>query len=163
MDEFEARKRELLQPLLFEAGAALLDCQGFEYGIALILFHFSRLGHVGLDPQRMAMILENQDKKTLGKLITMLRKHVTLDEDLESALENALVARNILIHRILIDNIERVYNFDSRAELVKEIRALRAKVEYADKQLRPITIAMSHALDGLDQQSFEAEVKAVFT
>lgn len=163
MDEFEARKRELLKPLLFEAGAALLDCQGLEYGVALLLFHFARLGCVGLDPQKVSLILENQDKKTAGQLITMLKKHVTVSEDLELSLEDALVARNALIHRVLIDNIERVYNTETRAELVKEIRALRAKVKHADKKLQPFIYAFNEALDGLDQKSFEAEVKSSFT
>lgn len=37
MSELENEKRELLTPLLFEAGAALMDCQRFEHGIALFL------------------------------------------------------------------------------------------------------------------------------
>ena len=57
MDDFEAKKRELLQPVLFEAGAALMDCQGFEYGVALLLFHFGRLGTLGLDPDKLADVL----------------------------------------------------------------------------------------------------------
>ena len=30
MNEFEQRKKEVLQPIFFEAGAALYDCQAFD-------------------------------------------------------------------------------------------------------------------------------------
>jgi len=30
--------------VLIQAGLALLDCQGFEYGIGFLLFHLSRMG-----------------------------------------------------------------------------------------------------------------------
>jgi hypothetical protein len=42
MDEFDKKKKELLQLLMFEAGAALLDCQHLEYGVALLLHQFAR-------------------------------------------------------------------------------------------------------------------------
>ncbi|MFT4578699.1 MAG: hypothetical protein ACI9UO_001522, partial [Nitrospinales bacterium] len=44
MDEFEQKKREILQPIYFEAGAALFDCQAFEYGISYLLYLFARFG-----------------------------------------------------------------------------------------------------------------------
>jgi len=159
MDDFEARKKELFQPLLFEAGAALLDCQGFEFGIALLLFHFARLGTVGLDPKKVSLILENQDKKTAGQLIVLLEKHLTVSEGIETALEEALAARNTLVHRVLIDNIEQVTQAETRASLVRDIRALRTQVQKAAKLLRPFVLAFGEALDGVQQQEIEQEVR----
>lgn len=49
MDQFEKRKRKVLQPIFFEAGAALFDCQSFEYGIAYLLYLLARFGAGGLD------------------------------------------------------------------------------------------------------------------
>ena len=49
MDEFEKKKAELLQPLFFEAGAALMDCQTLEYGVAMLLYHLAMHGAPGLD------------------------------------------------------------------------------------------------------------------
>jgi len=80
MDDFEARKRELFSPLFFEAGAALMDCQWFEYGVALMLFHLGRIGNKGLDPGSLSRILDNKDTKTAGQLIIMLKKHVRVSE-----------------------------------------------------------------------------------
>jgi hypothetical protein len=163
MSEFEARKKELLRPLLFEAGAALMDCQGFEFGVGLLLFHLSRLGTTGLDPAKMSLILDDKEKKTAGQLISMLKKHVTVSEGIETALEEALAARNQLIHRVLIDNVERIPQAETRAALVKEVRALRSKVQKADKMLRPFVVAFNAALDGLNQQKLEQELKEMLS
>ena len=83
MNEFEKKKKELLRPLFFEAGAALFDCQGLELGIAMLLFHFSRMGAVGLKPDKIYSILENKDKKTLGQLIKIFKEHIKVSENIE--------------------------------------------------------------------------------
>jgi hypothetical protein len=158
-DDFEERKKELLRPVLFEAGAALLDCQGFEFGIALLLFHFSRLGTVGLQPEKVSLILDDKEKKTAGQLVAMLKKHVKVSEGIETALEEALIARNYLIHRILIDNVEKLERAESRAELVREIRKQRAKVRKVHERLGKFIMAFSEALDGRDQEKMERELR----
>ena len=53
-------------PLLIEAGAALGDCQKFEFGIVLLLDHLSRIGAEGLNPADIRLILNNETKKTAG-------------------------------------------------------------------------------------------------
>jgi hypothetical protein len=159
MDDFEKRKLELMQPLLIEAGASLYDCQHFEYGIALLLFHLSRVGTEGLDFAKMSLIMEDKEKHTAGALIKMLKKHVTVSPGIEDALEQALAARNLLIHRMLVDNVERLPAAESRAALVKEIRKLRAKVQKADTLLRPFIMGFSKTLDGVDERKFEAEFR----
>lgn len=158
-DDFEERKKKLLQPVLFEAGAALLDCQGLEFGIALLLFHFSRLGAVGLQPERVSQILDDKEKKTAGQLVAMLKKHVTVSKGIETALEEALVARNYLVHRVLIDNVEKLERAETRTELVREIRKRRAKVRKAHEKLGKFIMAFSAALDGLDQKKMERELR----
>jgi hypothetical protein len=163
MDEFELKKQELLRPLFFEAGAALHDCQHFEYGLALLLFHFSRLGAPGLDPTAIQRILDNKDKKTAGQLIHMLKKHVTVSPGIETALADGLDARNIIVHRILADNVEMIPKADTRAALVKQIRQQRRKVRQADKMLKPFIVAFSEALDGVEQAKMELEVRALFS
>ena len=159
MSDFDTRKKELLQPLLFEAGAGLLDCQGFEFGVALLLFHLARLGATGLDPTKVSLILENQDKKTAGQLIVLLKKHAKVSGGIETVLEEALAARNTLIHRVLIDNIEQVAQAETRASLVLEIRALRTKVQKAKKLLHPFVAVFGEALDGVEQRKIEQEVR----
>jgi hypothetical protein len=159
-DEFEERKKELFRPVLFEAGAALLDCQSFEYGVAYLLFHFARLGTVGLNAERVSLILDDKEKRTAGQLVAMLKKHVKVSPELEAALEEALKARNHLVHRVLTDNIDKMAIPDGREELVREIRSRRGKVRKASEALRPFIAAFADALDGLDQQAMEQQIRA---
>jgi len=162
MDNFERRKKELLTPLLFEAGAALLDCQSFEYSVCILLFHFSRLGAEGLDPGRMVAIMEDIAKKTAGQLVKLLKQHLALSEGIDVALQEALAARNKLIHRFLIDNIERFPDQAQRETLTKEIRSLRRQVQKAEKMLRPFIEGLTEALDGVDLKQFRADAISKF-
>jgi hypothetical protein len=162
MDDFETRKREVLQPVLFEAGAALMDCQQFEYGIALLLFHFARLGTKGLDPKKLAEVLDDTDKKTAGQLVAMLKRHLTVSDGIDLALAEALAARNRLIHRIIIDNIEQLVTESGREAVTKQIRRLRSTVRNGDKILQPFINALSEAIDGIGLERLQAEVMAAF-
>jgi hypothetical protein len=162
MDEFEAKKKELLQPLFFEAGAALMDCQTLEYGVALLLYHFALHGISGLDLKALARVMENQDKKTLGQLVSMLKKSVKISSGIEDALKEGLDARNLIIHRILADNVESFPYPEKRRALIKEIRRLRRKIGAADEILRPFIMYFS-SLVGVDQDKMEKEVRAVFS
>jgi len=161
MDDFETKKKELLQPLMFEAGAALMDCQAFEFAIALLLFHLSRLGAISLDFQKVGQILDNTDKKTAGQLIDMFKKHFKVSDDSEKALESALEARNRIIHRVLIDNVEQFIQPEKRAALIKEISNLRRTVRKVDEMLRPALLSLGE-LVGVDHKAMEAEVRQLF-
>jgi imidazoleglycerol phosphate synthase glutamine amidotransferase subunit HisH len=93
----------------------------------------------------------------------MLKKHLTVSNGIEEALEDALIARNRLIHRVLIDNIEQIPQATTRTSLVKEIRTLRSKVQKADKMLRPFATAFNKALDEVDQQKLEQEFRQLLS
>ena len=163
MDSFETKKRELLQPVLLEAGAALMDCQSLEYAIALLLFHFARLGTLDLDPSLLRDVLDDTVKKTAGQLVSILKQHVTVSDGIDRGLADALGARNRLIHRFLIDNIEQFLTEDGRKSLTKEIRRLRSTVQKGEKVLQPFINAFSEALDGMELARLQAEVRATFT
>ena len=161
--DFEAKKRELLSPLYVEAGAALMDCQGFEYGIALMLHLFARIGVKGLDPRQTTAIMEDEEKKTAGQLMGMLRKHAQVSDSMEEKLAAALKARNKIVHRILIDNAEKIPNKDTRMELIKEIRKLRSTIQDADKIVREIVNSLGKSIDGFDPNKFEDQIKGTIS
>ncbi len=161
--EFESKKRELLSPLYIEAGAALMDCQGFEYGIALMLHHFARIGVKGLDPRKTTAIMEDEEKKTAGQLMHMLKKHAQVSDTMEEKLAAALKARNKIIHRILIDNAEKIPNQETRKELIREIRNLRSTIQDADKIVREIVNDLGKAIDGFDPHEFEDQIKGTLS
>ncbi len=159
MDSFEDRKRQILNPLYVEAGAALFDCQCFEYGLGLLLFYFARLGTAGLAPARLEAILEGDEKKTAGQLMNLLRQKLSVSKEIEDSCADAIAARNKLIHRMLVDNAERFIDDVARREVIKEIRDLRRTVRKADKMIRPFIEALGEAIDGEDMEKFRLEAK----
>jgi hypothetical protein len=166
-DDYEARKQEAMRPQMFEAGAALWDCQGFEFGLALQLYYFARLGVAGLDASALKRILDNDDKRTAGQLVDMMKKYllkspITATVNIATAIDEGLKARNLLIHRVPIDNVELFVTPQSRAELIKKIRALRRKVNAADKKLRPVIVSLSQLVDGENMQEIEQKVRDTF-
>ena len=161
-DMFEERKIQVLAPIFFEAGAALYDCQSFEYGIAYLLYLFSRLGDTGLDPAYCAAILDDEEKKTAGQLAQLLRRHLRISENLEEGLTKALRARNRLVHRYLIDNVERMMEVREHDALVKEIRGLRSTVRQCQKQLDPFVRTLAQSIDGAPLDMWAAEAKEQF-
>jgi len=161
-DDFKKIKREKLAPVFFEAGAGLFDCQQFESGLALWLFHLARLGVKGLNPSKIMDVLENRDKKTAGQLIVLLKRHVKVSDGIEEALQEALNARNYLIHRAMTENIEAIIQDETRDEFVKLLRRLRGVVQKGDKALQPFILSFNEKLDGVVQSELEAEVKALF-
>ena len=162
MDEFEKRKRYLLQSIFFEAGAALFDCQSFEYGIAYLLYLFSRMGAKGLNTDKLIAILEDEEKKTAGQLIGMLKRHLEVSEEIEQSLTEALKARNKLIHRYLVENVERIAEPEEHSKIEKEIKLLRSKVRKSHKQLEPFVAALAKHLDDIDIDAVMAESKRKF-
>ena len=82
---------------------------------------------------------------------------------MEGKLTSALKARNRLIHRVLIDNVEKVPQPESRKELIQEIRGLRSTVRKADQTVRTIVNTLGKAIDGFDPQVFEDEIKQIFS
>ncbi len=162
MNEFEKQKKKILQAVYFEAGAALFDCQSFEYAIKYLLFLFARFGTEGLDVSNVLAILENEEKKTAGQLIKLLKMHLKVSEGIEETLTDSLKARNELIHHFLINNVERMAELNEHEKLVKEIRSLRSRVQKSQKQLDPFIKALAEMLDGVSIDDVSSVAKAKF-
>jgi len=162
VDNFEDRKKRLLTPLFFEAGAALMDCQTFECSIAFLLFHLARLGTIGLNINKIILILENKDKKTLGQLIKLMKKHLKVSDGIDEVLKDALSSRNYLIHCVLVDNVELFVQKEKRDVLIRKIRKLRGKVQKGISTLDPFITYLSKNLDGIDFKQLSEELKQIF-
>ncbi len=155
MKSFNQKKISLLNTLFFEAGAALMDCQTLEYSVTFFLFQLSRIEPKKIDTNKIILILDNKDKKTLGQLIKIVKAKLELGTDFEEILNSALSARNHIIHRILIDNCELFIQKETRDNLVKKIRSLRRLVQKGISILDPYIEKWNKELDGLDFKSFE--------
>jgi len=162
MDDFVEKKKKLLNSLFFEAGAALMDCQFFEYSIAFFLFHLSRLGTKGFNIDKAISILDNEDKKTTGQLIRLMKKHLKVSDEIDKVLEEALSARNYIIHCVLSDNVESFLHKETRGDLIRKIRKLRRKVQKGIYKLDPFITELSKNLDGIDFKEFKEELNKNF-
>ena len=159
MNDLERRKRKILKPILFEAGAALYDCQAFEYSIAYLLYLFSRLGTKGLSQKKTTSILDGESKKTAGQLIRMLKQYVKVSESIEHGLSKALQARNILVHDFFIDNVERMADVSQQDEIVKEIRCMRSTVRKSIDQLDPFICKIAELREGFDMDKLVKDIE----
>jgi hypothetical protein len=159
MDEFDRTKRAKLQPIFFEAGAGLYDCQGFENSLAYMLYLLSKLGVEGLDLADTTAILDQDAKRTAGQLATVLRRHIELDDGMEQLLSGALEARNELIHRYFIQNLERLSDPANHSSMVKEIREIRSKVRHGMSALDPFVKRLAKATDGIDIEKLNDDLR----
>ena len=125
---FMDNPNHLLDRIFLEAGTALLDCQGFESSLRMALFFVSILDQSSLDTNFATLILEGGDRRTAGQLIGLLRKHVTLGQDVEGELTDALELRNHLIHHYFLSNVDGFSDKQERDRIVKEIRDMRGKI-----------------------------------
>jgi hypothetical protein len=92
-----ATRDELYAKFGITAEAAQL----FETELGTLLLGLRALEHgwpVAPDGERARAVLNEIDRSTLGQLLTMLKKHATLEGDLEDRLYSALEARNRLTH-----------------------------------------------------------------
>lgn len=62
---------------------------------------------------------------SLGNLITRLKKIINLDVNFEERLQEALLARNYLIHKFITKHGESLLTISGRAEALKTIKEKR--------------------------------------
>ena len=108
-------------------GLAILDSQKLEYNIAFMMLlvnnelNFTDRKH----DEKIDDYMLNLSKKTLGTLIKQLKKLINISDEFSERLEEALDARNFLIHRFFNHQGENILTIKGRKEaleLVKEKR-----------------------------------------
>ncbi len=139
-----------------------MDCQTLEYAVTFFLFQLSRIEPKKIDTNKIILILDNKDKKTLGELIKIVKDKLELGNDFEKILNSALSSRNYIIHRVLIDNSELFIQKETRDDLIKKIRRLRRLVQKGISILDPSIEKWCKELDGLDFESFKIWVRLNF-
>ena len=121
-------KKEI-KPITDILGLAILDSQRLENQIAFMMllvnedFDFEDKDH----DEKIDNYMLNLSKKTLGGLMTQIKRILEVSEDFNSILEEALDARNYLMHRLLNDQGENFLTRDGRKAtltLVKEKREI---------------------------------------
>lgn len=97
-------------------GLAVFDSQRLEYAIAyMMLLANNDLNLRGTEHDDLVdEYMLNLSKKTLGTLISKLKKLIDINDGFSKRLENALEARNYLTHRFVNDQGENLLTIDGR-------------------------------------------------
>lgn len=162
IDQFTQKKAKAVEPIFYAAGAALYECQHFEFSIMNYLFCLSRLGVPDLQIQEILEILDNKKKMTAGQLIKQLKKHVRMSGQIPMIFAEALDARNQIVHNQLIRNVHKFGSAKGRSEVIHELRVLTAKVNRANSSLAPFIEQVSADLDGSRYKDLLAEFSRTF-
>lgn len=156
--DFVAKKNRLIAPIFFEAGGALLDCQNFEYGLAMLLYALARLGVPGLEVAKIALIIEDKEKRTAGQLVSMLKKATPVPASVERTLTAALRSRNHIVHRAIIENLRQLQKGPlDVAGVVAALREERVRVRGGDAEIRSLVGTLAKQL-GFDIGTFEQKI-----
>lgn len=76
---------------------------------------------------------------TLGKLIKILQKQVTVPAALEKTLGEALRLRNFLAHGFFHERAVEFASFSGREKMIAELKAAQQQFERADRELEAVT------------------------
>ena len=162
MKTFEQLRYEAVKPILTQVGAAVYSSQRLEGAIAYLLYLLSKANAIELPTPALERILNNEDKKTAGQLIALLRKHVKLPERTESVLFTALERRNTIVHHYLTANSERMMFPKDREEMISQLRSFRDEINEAGDLLHPAISALALQVDGIDLEAGKLELKNEF-
>lgn len=122
-----------------QAGEALHLAQALELNIRVLISLLN--SNFGTDLDQDGLILRD-DKKTLGRLITELKKHASLDDEGSKALETALEKRNYIAHEFFNRNVSA---FSDKEAYKQSLRNLTADTK---------TIAIATAITQAFMQGF---------
>ncbi len=142
---------EELKPIMYFAGLSLHACQQIEYSLKFLLFNMASAGIGSTTVEQAVAIIEDQDKRTLGQLLALLRQHVTIEERVAVSLASALEARNEVAHRFLVSNTQRIADPAQRPVVLNELKQLRNRILAGDGSVREI-VNMVLAFRGIDIQ-----------
>ncbi|MBK6985998.1 MAG: hypothetical protein IPH32_15185 [Bacteroidetes bacterium] len=119
-------KKEI-KPITDVLGLAVLDSQRLEYSIGFLML-ISRKDFDFTNKKQDEEIDEymlNLSKKTLGNLIKQLKELTEVNDEFIDKLEEALDARNYLIHRFLNHQGEKLLTKDGRIEVLNLVKQKR--------------------------------------
>jgi len=124
---------EDIKPLMAEFGAAVHDAQVLESSIEIILSLLDQTARQGEEVPGIEALISYSDK-TLGQLIGLLKRRVTVTESEEKLLKDALIIRNQLVHSFFRreDRLKATLTPDGVTALIDEVRNIRTLIRQAN-------------------------------
>jgi len=119
-------------------GYAAFTAQMLESSLVQILLAAEFAGRISFDKKRDVETELFLSKKTLGQLIAEMKRG-GMDEQAAELLEDALTARNYLMHHFFVWHAADYVTEDGRGKMLKELQSLRfriGRVQHAFSQVR---------------------------
>ena len=113
-------------------GRALKVSQLLETEIGTALLGLDALvtnSHLNPDPDKYSRLREAIEKRTLGQCLRQMKERLTLHEDLEAILNEALEARNDLAHRFFSRSGLKLQDEKGRDEMLAYLEQIMGKLE----------------------------------
>lgn len=124
--------QEELAPVYAEFGAAIHDTQALEFGLVLLMALATRYDDAQFDSDSVKDLSSFRASQTIGELFRAVRKKEHFTSPERKAIHKAINLRNRLVHRFMVEKVERLLSPDGRRDLLEELHAIRQAVQYAD-------------------------------
>ena len=139
-------------------GIAAEAAQLFETELGTLLLCLRALEkdwHIVPDGAAAREVLESIDSSTLGRVLNDLKRHVTIDSDLEEGFSSALMARNRLMHGFFERHNFKIHTKEGRREMIADLDRLHGELfaawRTADKLTTIISAVVRHGAQGRTQ------------
>ena len=98
------------------------------------------------------------ERRTLGQLISDVRRRVHVPDELEKDLFEALKGRNHLAHRFFSTHDIDFGSSTGRSAMIEELRTMTVRFQKTDRALEAITLPLWESI-GVTKQQMEQEIE----
>lgn len=112
---------------MLELGTAVYICQSFEDSLCLLHAHLTHEETGGKEGAFTAS-WDFHSTKTLGQMVSALRKRIEVPAEHDAYLEEGVRCRNRIVHGFLTKNMARLMEPKGRLEVQQELKELMLEV-----------------------------------
>ncbi len=126
-------------------GYTVIDSQKLEYSLAYLMLLLNNEFRLKQNQQneKIDLYMQNLSLKTMGSLIKKLNTLVILNSETKTMLDNALKARNYIIHTFLNDQGEKLLTKQGRLNAVLLLKEKRKIICDCYDHFDPIILKIS--------------------
>jgi hypothetical protein len=141
-------------------GIAAEAAQLFETELGTLLLALRGLEndwHLVPDGAAAKAVLDTIDRSTLGRMLNDLKRHITIEGDLEEGFSSALKARNRLMHGFFERHNFKIQTENGRREMIADLDRLHGELFAAWRAADNLTTIISAVVQQGAEHRFQAE------
>ena len=143
-------------------GSAMQHGQLFEKALLDFLAKYKEWTNTELSPDELSSIKPVLDNKTIGQLLCLFDKRVSIgDNDVRTRLEDARARRNFLAHDYFVSRGELLKTAGGRLKLLSELVSMEQEIRTAMDLVNGMRVAVEETLEGKSRDGNKSQ--ALFT